>query len=218
MAVDRHLPKTKADFSGTDDRAGGRIATEHLLSVGHRRVAHVSGESCVSTYADRRHGFEEVVAAHGVAGSTSACRDCDTYAAALSLLESTERPTAIFTASDLMVPGIYRAAADRGLMIGRDLAVVGFADLSEAQSLVPSISTLRQDSYRIGWQAVQLLMGRIDGVTSAATPRSVRLLPELVMRESSCPPPTDRQAVDTRSLRLSCPRRAGKDADALPQS
>lgn len=189
VAVDRHLPQTNADFSGTDDRGGGRIAAEHLLGLGHRRLAHVGGESGVSTYEDRRRGFEEAAAECRVAVTAVECRECDSYGDAMRLLGSAKRPTAIFAASDLMAPGIYRAAADCGLTVGRDLAVVGFADLSEVQSLVPGLTTLRQDPYRIGLQSVRLLMDRIDGVASAASPKSVRLVPELVVRGSSCPPP-----------------------------
>jgi hypothetical protein len=59
VAVDRQLPHTRADFSGTDDVAGGRIAAEHLLELGHRRLAILCGEPWVSTYADRRQGFVE---------------------------------------------------------------------------------------------------------------------------------------------------------------
>ena len=67
VAVDRRLPHTRADFSGTDDIAGGRLAAEHLLDLGHRRIAVLCGEPWVSTYADRREGFLEVIAAHNAA-------------------------------------------------------------------------------------------------------------------------------------------------------
>jgi LacI family transcriptional regulator len=187
VAVDRHLPQTRADFSGTDDEVGGRMAAEHLLALGHRRLAHVGGEPWVSTYADRRQGFELSVAAGGGTVSTVNCRECDCLDAVRALLASRARPTAIFTASDLMAPGIYAAAQALGIEVGRDLAVVGFADLAEAHSLVPGLTTLRQNPYEIGRQAARLVMDRIEGTAPADRPASVRLAPELVVRESSGP-------------------------------
>ena len=185
VAVDRHLPQTRADFSGTDDEAGGRLAAEHLLALGHRRLAHVGGEPWVSTYADRRTAFERGVAAGGGRVRTVTCAQCDCFETVRDLLASRGRPTAIFAASDLMAPGIYAAAQAAGIEVGRDLAVVGFADLAEARSLVPGLTTLRQNPYEIGRQAARLVMDRIEGTAAARRPQSVRLQPELVVRESS---------------------------------
>lgn len=185
VAVDRRLDKTRADFSGTDDEAGGRMAAEHLLALGHRRLAHVGGEPWVSTYADRRKGFERAVAGGGGTASTVSCRECDCHDAVRRLLASRTRPTAIFAASDLMAPGIYAAAQAAGIEIGRDLAVVGFADLAEASALVPGLTTLRQNPYAIGRQAARLVLDRIEGTAAGEQPQAVRLLPELVVRESS---------------------------------
>jgi LacI family transcriptional regulator len=185
VAVDRHLPQTRADFSGTDDEAGGRMAAEHLLSLGHRRFAHVGGEPWVSTYADRRTGFERAVALGGGNARTVSCSQCDCFEAVRDLLGSRMRPTAIFTASDLMASGVYAAAQAVGIEVGRDLAVVGFADLSEARNLMPGLTTLRQNPYEIGRQAARLVMDRIEGTTSADRPQSVRLAPALIVRESS---------------------------------
>lgn len=188
VAVDRHLPQTKADFSGTDDIAGGRIAAEHLIDLGHRRLAHVGGESWVSTYADRRRGFEEAAGRHGIAVSTVECRGCDCHDSVRRLLGTGARPTAIFAASDLMAPPIYAAAASLGIEIGRDLSVIGFADLRETHGLVPGLTTIRQDAYEIGRQAARLLLDRLEGAVDSATPRSVRLQPQLVVRQSTMPP------------------------------
>lgn len=87
VAVDRHLPRTNADFSGSDDIAGGRIAAEHLLSQGHRRLAHIAGEHWVSTYADRRRGFEEVIAGRkDVDYVVAECIDCQSGEIARTML------------------------------------------------------------------------------------------------------------------------------------
>jgi LacI family transcriptional regulator len=186
VAVDRHLPQTRADFSGTDDEAGGRMAAEHLLALGHRRLAHVGGEPWVSTYADRRKGFEQAAATRAESVETVGCSQCDCTGAVGTLLAGRARPTAIFAASDLMVPGIYAAAEAVGIAVGRDLAVVGFADLSETRTLVPGLTSLRQNPYEIGRQAARLVMDRIEGTAADDRLQSVRLVPELVVRESSC--------------------------------
>ena len=188
VAVDRHLPHTNADFSGTDDEAGGRLAAEHLLSLGHRRIAHITGESWVSTYADRLKGFQATIAGrNGVACQISECADCDCGAIARQLLGARDRPTAIFLSSDRMAPHLYAAAESLGLAIGKDVSVVGFADLAETAWLRPRLTTLRQNAYRIGQEAARLLFDRIQGPAPGAAPRSVRVVPELIVRESTSP-------------------------------
>lgn len=186
VAVDRHLPHTNADFSGTDDEAGGRIAAEHLLSLGHRRLAHITGESWVSTYADRLKGFQAAVAGRSdVTCQIDECADCDCSDIARRLLGARDRPTAIFLSSDRMAPHVYAAAESFGLTIGKDLSVIGFADLAETAWLRPRLTTVRQDAYQIGQEAARLLFDRIEGRIPGTAPRSVRVVPELVVREST---------------------------------
>ena len=186
VAVDRHLPRTNADFSGTDDEAGGRIAAEYLLSLGHRRLAHVAGEGWVSTYADRQRGFERAIAGRSDASLTIAeCVDCESGDVARDMLAREDRPTAIFVASDRMAPHVYDAAKSLGLTIGSDVSLVGYADLAETAWLRPRLTTVRQDPYRIGVEAARLLLDRIEGRAAADGPRSVRVPPTLVARESA---------------------------------
>lgn len=186
VAVDRHLPHTNADFSGTDDEAGGRIAAEHLLALGHRRLAHIAGEQWVSTYADRRRGFEQAVAGRGdVVSMIEECADCECGEIARRLLAGRDRPTAFFLSSDRMAPHVYAAAESLGLTVGRDVSVVGFADLAETAWLRPRLTTVKQDAHRIGREAARLVLERIEGSAENAPPRSVRAVPELVERESA---------------------------------
>lgn len=186
VAVDRHLPRTNSDFSGTDDEAGGRIAAEYLLSLGHRRVGHIAGESWVSTYADRRRGFELAIAARSDASlSIAECIDCQSGAAARSMLAGEDRPTAIFLPSDRMAPPVFEVAESLGLSIGSDLSIVGYADLAETAWLRPRLTTVRQDPYRIGSEAARLLLDRIEGRAGRDGPRSVRVPPEVVVRQSA---------------------------------
>ena len=184
VAIDRHLPETRADFSGTDDVAAGRLAAEHLIALGHRRLAHIGGEPNVSTYRDRRAGFESVLRDHGLAQEVVECRYDDGFDATVELLKGETRPTAIFAASDVIALGVYRAAASLGLTIGSDLSVVGCADLPFARYLTPPLTTIRQDPYEIGRQAVRLLLERLAG-KSPSRPQSSRLPPRLLVRKST---------------------------------
>ncbi|MCX7417868.1 MAG: LacI family DNA-binding transcriptional regulator [Planctomycetia bacterium] len=190
VAVDRHLPRTNAEFSGTDDVVGGRLAAEYLLSLGHRRLAHIGGEHWVSTYAERRRGFEDAIrGAADVVYSAAECITNECGAIAQSMLAAQGRPTAIFLASDRMAPPVYAAAESLGLRVGRDVSVVGFADLPEMRGLRPQLTTFEQHPYQVGCEAARLLLDRIDGRVATEKPRSVRVTPDLVVRESCGPVP-----------------------------
>lgn len=190
VAVDRHLPLTMADFSGTDDHAGGRLVAEHLLSLGHRRLAHIGGEPWVSTYAERRRGFEQALAERSdVSYSVMECKDCECADQARSLLASEAPPTAIFLPSDRMAPHVFTAASTLGLDVGTDVSVAGFAELTETLWLRPKLTTVRQHPYTIGCEAARLLLDRLDGRAPSQKPRSVRVAPELVVGESTGPLP-----------------------------
>lgn len=207
VAVDRQMSATHADFSGTDDAAGATIAAEHLLDLGHRRLAFIGAEN-ISTYEDRRLAFQvRVDACPGASCQmvTVPCRatprrtpqpwpggervpaHSDSHAIAHNLLLEQRRPTAIFCANDWMALGVYRAAAKIGLAVGRDLSVVGFADLREASMLEPALTTIRQDTEAIGVAAAELLLARIEGRAPTAKPQEVRQRPTLVVRESTGP-------------------------------
>ena len=185
VAVDRRLARTNADFSGTDDVAGGRMVAEHLLSLGHRRITHITGERWVSTYCDRQRGFESVIRDRtDVTYRCDTCEKGDCEAIAKDILQAPDRPTAIFAASDKMAIHVYAAAAAAGLRIGSDLTVVGFADLMEAHGLRPRLTTVRQDAVVIGANAARLLLDRLEDRVSSNEPRAIRLMPEFVIRDS----------------------------------
>ena len=121
---------------------------------------------------------------HGLAQEVVECRYDDGFDATVELLKGETRPTAIFAASDVIALGVYRAAASLGLTIGSDLSVVGCADLPFARDLTPPLTTIRQDPYEIGRQAVRLLLERLAG-KSPSRPQSSRLPPRLFVRKST---------------------------------
>jgi len=191
VALDRAMPRTHADFSGTDDTGGGRLAAEHLLGLGHRRIVHFGGPG-IGTYADRRAGFEQALERTvGVEYSFRLCDrvECVEDAAAVLRQPAATRPTAIFVSNDYYAVGVYDAARSLGLEIGRDLSVVGFADVPLASLLFPKLTTVKQDAIQIGRNAAELLLDRIEGRVEVLQPRTARVGCELVVRSSTGPAP-----------------------------
>lgn len=192
VAVDRRLDKTRADFSGTDDVAGGRLMAEHLLALGHRRIVHVAGDLWVATFADRLRGLKAALKSRrDVELQVVECGLHDSRSRVIDLLATPHGPTAISAGSDLLAQQVYEALEHRGLRVGRDMSVIGFADLPESQWLAPKLTTIRQDFEQIGRNAARLILDRLDGGKAEAPPRTMRITPELVVRDSTAPPTTE---------------------------
>ena len=170
-----------------DQQRGARIATRHLLDLGHRTVWHVQGPS------DWR---EAVLRAEGW---RSALRDADFdvpdplsgdwsprsgYVAGLELAAH-EEVTAVFAANDQMALGLLHALGERGRRVPEDVSVVGFDDIPEAEYFSPALTTVHQDFDEVGRRGLALLLSRIDG---AETHSSVTIAPALVSRASCASP------------------------------
>lgn len=171
------------------DHAGGsRLLAEHLLALGHRRIAYVTGPDGRTTTTERRQAFLETLSAGGVridprlvvAGDFSRASG---YAAARRLLSQRIAFTAVAAANDLMAIGMLRAFRDAGVAVPDDVSVMGFDDIPAAGDLTPQLSTIRIDLGRVGQAAVDLGLGG----QNARTETTVGV--ELVARESAGPPP-----------------------------
>jgi DNA-binding LacI/PurR family transcriptional regulator len=158
-----------------DDVAGGRLATEHLLERGHRRIGFVGDVADTGlgfTVSDRRHrGYLEALAAAGVGADPGLTR-LGAYgrdgarASAVPMLAAPDRPSAIFAASDMQAVGVLDAAGHAGLRVPDDLAVVGFDDIEIADVL--GLTTVRQPLADIGAEAVNVLLAELrDGKRAA---------------------------------------------------
>jgi LacI family transcriptional regulator len=164
-----------------DDVAGGRLAAEHLLRLGHRSLLHVTGHPHSQAFADRHRGFRDAVAAAGLASSTLVCDDLtplDAYRALMRHLDTQPTPTAIFAATDELAVGCLAAAADRGLRVPHDLSVVGFDDMPE---IGDGLTTVRQDIGELARVTVELLH---EGLRHEPV-RSVRLPVHLLARRTT---------------------------------
>jgi LacI family transcriptional regulator len=173
-----------------DDRGGARVATEHLLALGHRRIAMVAGPSEHAAATARVDGFRDAMA--GVDDAWDAPIEqgdflpASGYRIAGELLDRADPPTAIFAANDGMAAGVIAAGIDRGLRLPRDLSVVGFDDTDAARYTWPPLTTIRQPLTLMARQAIELLSAMVDGLPDA--PAHVRLDHRLVLRKSTCPP------------------------------
>jgi len=170
-----------------DDREGGTLATNHLLELGHRRIAHLAGDMRYATAQDRFASYKEALESAGVPfdEEITAVAEWDTRFArgeTHRLLALPTPPTAIFAASDDMAFGALHAARDRGLRVPEDLAVVGFDDIPLAQQLTPLLTTIRAPLDEMGVRAARLLSGQAEADPDAL----VETRPvELVRRDSA---------------------------------
>ncbi len=189
VLIDRSIPGFAADVVQSDSVAGARRLVEHLIALGHRRIAMITESSEVSTARDRLQGYREALDAAGiplqadlVAESTtidahSACE------ATLQLLDLPERPTAIFAVNNIVAVGVVEAARERLLAIPTDLALVCFDDVEHVSRLYPFLTVMAQPAETFGTIATQLLLDRIAGRGDERR-RHVVLQPDFIVRKS----------------------------------
>ena len=196
-----HVPAVAVDPAGVPDLdvptvgatnwAGGLSATEHLIALGHRRVAHVGGRPGLWCSRARMDGYRAGLESAGLAVDPDlvVVGDFDHesgFRAGQRLLALPEPPTAVFAASDQMALGLYEAARQRGLRVPEDLSVVGFDDLPLARWASPPLTTVRQPLADMGMVAARAVL-RLVGGESVETPR-VELATALVVRDSTAAP------------------------------
>lgn len=170
------------------NRRGGRLATEHLLALGHRRIGLIAGPAHLMTSRERRAGYEDALRAHGlwpdprltVFGSY---REATGREALPALLDLDDPPTAVFASSDVAALGVLRAARARGLRVPEDLSLVGFDDIPVAELVSPAITTVAQPIERLGVEGIRTLVRLLRG--DGDTAREQRMDVALVVREST---------------------------------
>ncbi|GGV44879.1 alanine racemase [Kitasatospora herbaricolor] len=179
-----------------DEEQGGHTATRALLAHGHRRIGFVTNSDDIPASRGRLAGYRAALSEAGIdfdAGLVVAdISDAPGgYRAARTLLAAPNRPTALFCFTDRMAMGAYRAAAELGLVVPRDLSVIGF-DNQEliSENLFPALTTVALPHYEMGARAIAQLQAVIDAPEPAAGPRSQEMLHcPLVTRDSVAPPP-----------------------------
>jgi LacI family transcriptional regulator len=189
------VPALDVPTIGATNWAGGLRATEHLLSLGHRRIGLVAGPPRMLCSRALLDGYRAALEAAGVSFDPELIAQGDFYpeggfAGGGALLSLAEPPTAIFAESDQMAFGVYEAARQRGLRVPDDLSVVGFDDLPESRWGSPPLTTVRQPLAEMGLLAARTVLRLAQG-EPAETPR-VELATELVVRDSTAERVADR--------------------------
>jgi LacI family transcriptional regulator len=187
VLLDRPVRGLGVDSVTVDNAAGARSAVEHLLSHGHRRIGLVSDKPEITSSAERIHGYREALAAAGLGVddhliSLGGPTRQDGYLGARRLLEAPDRPTALFTANNLMTVGAMHALRDLGLRIPQDISLVGFDDLEWTTLVDPPLTVVAQSATALGQTAGRRVLARLDG--SGGRPRRINLETRLIVRAS----------------------------------
>jgi LacI family transcriptional regulator len=173
-----------------ENRKGARLAVEHLLSLGHRRIAFIAGSHYTGQSMERQAAYVETLNAAGIAADpalivTGRFVQTGGYAATLQLLSLPQPPTAIFAANDEMAFGAIDAIHSQGLRVPDDISVIGFDDIATSSHIHPPLTTMRQPLAELSACAVRELVALIEGHEHAA--KKIALPLELVVRQSTGP-------------------------------
>ena len=177
------------DTVANDDEHGARLVTEHLLGLGHRRIAHIAGYGAVGEL--RRRSFEATMRAHGPAAE-GLVEPCDMteeggYRATVRLLSRPDRPTALFTVNDIAGVGALSAAEELGLRVPQDVSVAGYDNTSISRLRHVWLTTVDAAGHEVGRRAARCLLDRLD--RPGGEGRVLLAAPVLEIRGTTAPPP-----------------------------
>jgi LacI family transcriptional regulator, xylobiose transport system transcriptional regulator len=184
-------PSPDAPSVGSANWSGGLMATRHLIELGHRRIAAITGPEDMMCSLARLDGYRSAMNSAGLPIDPEWIRFGDFHMSggrdrAGELLALDIRPTAIFAGSDLQALGTLDAARAHGLRVPEDLSIVGYDDIPLARWVTPRLTTVHQPLKRMGEEAARLVI-RLNAEQPATTPR-MDLATSLVVRESTAPP------------------------------
>jgi DNA-binding LacI/PurR family transcriptional regulator len=181
-------PRDVVPLASVDQVAGARLATQHLLGLGHETVWHIAGPAGWPEAEDRVRGWRTALEAAGAAVPPPLPGDWSARAGyeLTQGLAGDDAVTALFVANDQMALGALRALHEAGRHVPRDVSVVGFDDIPEAPYFIPPLTTVRQDFDEMGRSGLRLLLDTMEAPDRA--PAHIEVAPELVIRSSSGPP------------------------------
>jgi LacI family transcriptional regulator len=184
----RELPGVNSDYVGIDYPEGARMAIDHLLGKGHKRIALLGGIKESSTWIERMEGYREALSRAGLEVDESLVIDSAPtreggFEAVLKVLENPNPPTAIFCFSDLIAFGVMQGLMMKGITPGKDIDIVGFDNVPVAEIYHPPLTTISSFPRRIGKEAANLLYQQMEKIEREQ--QRIILNPELIIRESS---------------------------------
>lgn len=193
MMADLGEVNDKIDRIIADYREATLEVMKHLLSLQHRRIGLIYGIAIPELGRDRLLAYQESLQAAGIAADPDLIAHCgptieDSYQATRKLLELPSPPTALLSLNDTLAVGALRAINDLNLRVPQDVSLFGYDDIPLAKYLVPRLSTASKDGGRIGREATQLLLARLQDPDRP--PQKIRLPARLILRESTGPAPS----------------------------
>jgi len=188
---DRIAEEIDTDKVIVDDFGGGYLATEHLIKIGCKRIAHLYGPLNLLIGKNRFNGYKKALEDHNMSLNPELTVFCDSYEKALTktrkLLQSPYPPDGIFAVNDLTAMGTIKTIKDMGFRVPEDISVVGFTNWLISRFADPPLTTIDQKGYLMGTEAARLLLKRInnEGGDEEARPITKLLDSELIIRDST---------------------------------
>jgi LacI family transcriptional regulator len=184
--VNRVFGNCSQNCVGPGDRQGARLATQHLVDLGHRQIGYINGMEDWIEAQNRLAGYRDVLTEHGLPVDEALIRHGNWgvdsgYEAARELLALEKRPTAIFAANDIMALGAIYAIQKAGLEVPADIAVVGYDDRDFTAWIRPALTTIRMPSFEMGQAAARLLLEQIN---NEELEDATQITGKLIIRES----------------------------------
>ena len=167
VCLDRIPAGISVDSVSVDNVGGARSCVQHLIAMGHRKIAILSGPALLQTAAERLQGYREALKEEGLPIRSELIREGDFriesgYTLGRELLAGSDRPSAVFVCNDMMSLGLLRAIAELGLRCPEDLAIATFDDFPQAEAFRPRLTAVAQPAYSIGYRGAELLIQRIE--------------------------------------------------------
>ena len=188
VLIDRRVDGFKADLVYGDSRTGARLLVEHLIGLGHQRIALINGPSTISSAQDRAEGYREALEQHGLGAEAGLVfqgefKLVSGYQLAKQALLCDPPPTAIFAANNFIALGVLQALQEAGWRVPEDMALVCIDDVPFLSVINPFLTVAVQPAYEMGESAARLLIERLT-VNRVGKAREVVLAPQLIIRKS----------------------------------
>jgi len=192
VVADRDIPQALADVVLVNNEQGGYDATRYLISLGHRRIACITGPSDIPPSADRVRGYRRTLKESGILVEEELIVPGDFRyqggeAAMAQLLRLDKPPSAVLACNDVMAIGALRAIRSAGLQVPSDISIIGFDDIAIASAVSPALTTVAQPIVELATLATQLLMSRIRNDQEDKPRQRIVLGTKLVVRDSCAP-------------------------------
>lgn len=186
MLLSRNIKGLQKNSISIDNIAGGFLATQYLIRLGHKKIGHIAGPYNTNATMDRIKGYKKALQYYGISFdkqylSRGDFKSRGGYHIMNNYLKFDDPPTAIFTANDLLAVGVLEAIKEKGYDVPHDFSIVGFDDIQLASHLSPPLTTIRQPMLDMGYLAIIKLLERIEKQISH---ENIFLKPELIERKS----------------------------------